>query len=408
MNVFAVAVFIVSYLLIAAPKLARFPLGRAGAALLGAFLMVAGGVLSPAQSFAALSYDTLLLLFAMMLFCALFERAGLFKRAAAFLLRRASSPLSLLIWLSCLAGGLSALLVNDTVCVFFTPVVVALCAEAGLPFAPYLLALATSANLGSAATLVGNPQNMLIGATSHLPFGEFFLYSGLAAFVALALNTALLWLFFRRKLRLAWPARVVAPRVPLSFDERLALLGLAGSVAAFFLGAHLGYAALGGVLFVLLLGRLDPLPLLARVDYSLLVFFAGLFVIVAGLNQTGLLTRAFAAAEPYLQTDSALGLLGFTAFFTLGSNLVSNVPLVLLALPSIPTLGDATAGYVLLAFVSTVAGNLTLIGSVANLIVVEGARRHYRLGFREYLLFGLPSTLLSLAVGVGLLALILR
>ena len=139
-------------------------------------------------------------------------------------------------------------------------------------------------------------------------------------------------------------------------------------------------------------------------DWTLLVFFCGLFVVVAGFAKTGLVDRAWAASAPYLVPHGAAGYSGLTSFLVAGSNLVSNVPMTLIALPFVPSLGVGDTGYVLLAFVTTIAGNLTLLGSVANIIVAEMARSEYELGYGEYLRFGAVSTVLVLAAGVATLA----
>jgi Na+/H+ antiporter NhaD/arsenite permease-like protein len=173
-----------------------------------------------------------------------------------------------------------------------------------------------------------------------------------------------------------------------------------GVVAGFFLGLHLGYTTLAGVLVLMVIEHREPREAFARVDWTLLVFFCCLFVVVAGLAKTGLIERAWAWAAPDLNLHSARGVALFTALMTLGSNVVSNVPMVLLTGPHLAGLGNGTFAWVLLAFTTTVAGNLTIVGSVANIIVVEGARDHYTVGFWEYLRFGVASTIVVLAVGV--------
>lgn len=403
MRAAVVAIFALTYALIAARRLRVLPIGRPGGALLGAFLMVAIGALTPEQSYAAIDGDTLVLLFAMMAIVAYVEGAGFFAWAAAHGLRRARTPRGLLTAVALLSAGLSALLVNDTVCVFFTPLVVAACQAARLPLGPYLIALATSANLGSAATLVGNPQNMIIGGVSGLSFGGFSALAAPVAALALLVNLALLHLYYRRELGAA-----ALPEPPIAAPDgprlRRAGLVVVGLVVAFFAGAHLGYAALGGLVALILLEREDPRALFARVDWTLLVFFAALFVVVGGLASTGLVDAAWSAAAPYLGRDAA-GLAALTGLYTLGSNLVSNVPMVLLAAPGLAD-QEGAFPWVLLGFVTTVAGNLTLIGSVANIIVAEQARHAYELGFLEYLRFGLVSTLAVLAICVPVLALL--
>jgi Na+/H+ antiporter NhaD/arsenite permease-like protein len=401
-----IAIFALTYLLIAARRLRWLPIGRPSGALLGAFLMVATGALTPEMSYAAIDGDTIVLLFAMMALVAYVERAGFFEWAAGHAIRRARTPVGLLVDVSVLAGVASAFLVNDTVCVFLTPLVVLTCRRADLPLGPYLIATATSANLGSAATLVGNPQNMIIGGASGLSFATFAALAAPVAALGLAVNTGLLLLYYRRRLGTA-PLHAPPPAAP--DPRRLARVGLvvAGVVVAFFAGGHLGFSALGGLIALILLEREDPQDVFARVDWTLLVFFAALFIVVAGLATTGLVDAAWRAAGPSLSHHTAPGLAALTALYVTGSNLVSNVPMVLLAAPGVAA-EDSAFAWVLLAFVTTVAGNLTLIGSVANIIVAEKARGAYELGFVEYLRFGAVSTLVVLAVCVPALVLLAR
>lgn len=402
-----VLVFAATYLLVATRRLAWLPIGRVGGALLGAAVMVAIGASTPAQSFAAIDHDTILLLFAMMLLIAYLERGGLFERIALGALLLARTPVQLLVLVSLLAAGLSAVFVNDAVCLLLTPVVIRVAARAGLPLAPYLLAICTSANLGSAATLVGNPQNMIIGSLSGLGFTTFMRLAGPPALVGVAINTGLLWLYYRRRLPagpIAAPAEPATPATPLDpLVVPVTLLVIVGFLA----GAHLGYAALAGALVFVVRDREPPEAALARVDWGLLVFFCGLFIVVQALAGTGLVDLVWSGAAPP-QLDTPLQLAGFAGLVAAGSNLVSNVPMVLLAGPQIGQFADPTLAWAALGVATTVAGNLTLLGSVANLIVAEQARRHHELGFFEYLRFGAVSTLVILPVSVAILWLEMR
>lgn len=405
MTTLTLAVFALTWLLIAARRFRLLPIGRPAGALLGAVLMVAIGALTPAEAYAALDHDTLALLTGMMLLAAYVERVGLFEFAGARALSLARTPVRLLIGVSLLSGIGSALFVNDTVCLFLTPLVVELCRRARLPMGPYLIALCTSANVGSAATLVGNPQNMIIGSLSGMGFTEFLAHAGPVAAVGLVLNTALLVLFYRRRLPVGFgalepvaPERLAAALDPPRGGLPLVVLVLVGLFTAFLAGAHLGFSTLGAVLVLMLADRREPREAFERVDWPLLVFFASLFIVVDGVGHTGLLERTWDALGSHLDLSSASGVALFTGVSLVGSNVFSNVPMVLLTGPYVERLGDPQLAWVLLAFTTTVAGNLTLVGSVANLIVAERARDAYTLGFREYLRFGVPSTLLVLAV----------
>lgn len=406
-----VIIFALTWLLIAFRRLRVLPIGRPAGALLGATLMVVTGAMTPEASYHAIDGDTIVLLLGMMLITAELDQTGFFPWASARVLKVAKTPRSLLTVVALASALGSAFLVNDTVCLFLTPIVVATCVAARLPLGPYLIVLATSANLGSALTLVGNPQNMLIGSMSGLGFSAFMLASLPAVVVAFAVHLALAHRFYRKALASSAPlagpvpptTSTPAPEVDLG-RVRLVLVVLIGVVVAFFLGAHLGYAAMSGAVALMVLRFRDPHETFRRVDWTLLLFFCGLFVVTAALRDTGLVATAWEAAAPAMRLDSPGGLTVFTALMTLGSNLVSNVPMVVLTGPYLETLGDPSLGWVLMGFITTVAGNLTLVGSVANIIVAEGAREHHTLGFMEYLRFGALSTVVTLAVGVPLIA----
>lgn len=403
MNNAIYVVFALTYLLIASRRLTLLPIGRPAGALLGAVLMVLVGALSPEETYKAIDYDTIVLLFGTMVLTVYLERAGFFEWLARRIISLCSTPMTLLLALAALSGVLSAFLVNDTVCLFLTPVVVGVCEREKLPFGPYLIALATSANIGSAATLVGNPQNMIIGSLSGFPFVQFMLFAAPAAGIGLLINMLLLYIFYRRRLPAAMEC-VVSTASPMNGHHLfLALAVTAGVIGGFFAGFHLGYTTLTGVVVLILADHKDPRDMFSRVDWSLLLFFCCLFVVIAGLGKTGIVEKSWKESAPYLNFTEALGLILFSGLMTIGSNLVSNVPMVLLTGPHLTELGSAQVGWVLLAFTTTVAGNFTLIGSVANIIVAERARDSYSLGFFEYLRFGLISTVLVLIAGVAVI-----
>lgn len=420
LSAIATAIFILTYALIASRALHFvLPLGRPGGALLGAVLMVACGVLTPKESYAAIDHDTIVVLFAMMLLSVYLDEGGFFMRSASWVAAKTRTPFGLLAGVSVISGAMSAILLNDTVCVFLTPLVVTICIRAKLPMGPYLMAVATSANIGSAATLIGNPQNILIGSMSGISFFEFLKYSIVPSVVGLAINILLLRFYYFRQLPAALDLSGLqnnsyrGPNVfiqTLEGTTRLPLpvIVLAALAAAFLAGLHLAYTALSAVLILILIYRRDPRPEFAKVDWPLLVFFCGLFIVVAGFAKTGLPDQAWRAAGAWMSLDRPLGITVFSALLTAGSNIVSNVPMVLLAGPHIAAQNQELFPWILTAFVTTVAGNLTLVGSVANIIVAEAARDHYSLGFREYLRFGAVSTFLVLLTGVPLIYFLTR
>jgi Na+/H+ antiporter NhaD/arsenite permease-like protein len=408
-------VFAAGYLLISARRLPLLPMGRPAGALAGAVMMVAAGVFPTAEAAARkISLDTLGLLLGTMLISAHLAEAGFFSAAADLIIRRSGSPAALLRAVVFSSGLLSALLVNDTVCVMMTPLLVAVLVRTRLPAAPYLLALATSSNVGSAMALTGNPQNMLIGISSGIGFLRFLVHLAPGAILGLWVNWRLLLWYYGRQLPagpLSIPpavpdAATVAPAPldrPLLIKSLLALAVMVGLFCALPSG-WLAWSALGAAVLLLALAGREANPAFARVDWPLLVFFAGLFVMVGGLEEAGLTARAYEAVRPLL-SDSEAGLANFSWFTLVGSNLFSNVPFVSVVGRWMGNFeGNAVATpelmWLMLALVSTLAGNLTLIGSVANIIVAESARDHYPLGFWEYLRFGVVSTLATGLVGL--------
>lgn len=396
------AVFCFTYVLIAVRRLRILPIGRPAGALLGALLMIGIGALTPDESYLCIDHNTILLLFGTMLLTVYLDNAGFFEKTASAVLSVCKTPVGFMVILSILSAVLSAFLVNDTVCIFLTPVVVTICYKSNLPMGPYLIALATSANIGSSCTLVGNPQNMIIGHLSKFSFAEFLLYVAPAAGVGLVINVLLLLYWYRHTI----PQKLTLSEATCDFksisDFRMVAITVLLVIAGFFCGLHLGYTAVAGCLILILYERKNPQDALSRVDWGLLIFFCSLFIVTKALAKTGFLDLSWKILSPYMNLSTLSGVFLFSAFMTIGSQLISNVPMVLLTGPYLEQIGTKF-GWVLLAFTTTIAGNLTLIGSVANIIVAERAKQYYCLGFWEYLRFGFISTLVVLVVGVLIL-----
>ena len=403
-EILAIVIFVFTYLLISGRRLKILPLNRPAAALLGTVLMVATGVMTPQQAYAAVDYDTLVLLLGMMLIAAYLYLGGFFDWAADWVLRRAGTPQRLLLFIILTSGVLSALLVNDTVCLMLTPLVVTVMVRGGLPLPPYLLALAMSANIGSVATLVGNPQNMIIGNLSGIPFVRFSAALLLPTVVCLAIQYWVLRIGFRRMLSAA------SITVPEALDRPLdrPLIGLSfGALAlvfaGFMAGLNLAWTALAGGALVMVLARRDTHEVLKQVDWHLLVFFAALFVVVEGLNGTGLPDQIHEGVRGWFGTTVTSQAWNFAWFAAVGSNVFSNVPFVLVAGRWISGFAQPELMWKVMALATTFAGNLTILGSVANIIVVESARKHVEIGFWDYARYGIPITVLTLVAGLALL-----
>ncbi|AUX34742.1 MULTISPECIES: SLC13 family permease [Sorangium] len=470
-------VFAATYILIAARRLSILPIGRPAGALAGACAMVLlsaiepGAGLTPHEAFAAVEPNTIGLLLGMMLLSASLDVAGVFERAAAWVSRRNLSPVRLLYLVTLGAGLASAVLLNDSVCVMLAPLVDRTARRAGLDRVPYLLALAMGANAGSALTLAGNPQNMLVGQLSGIQYRAYLLEAGPAALIGLAVTAAMLHLMLRRRIAVqasapasATPAPASATPAPASATPAPASATLASATHApasatpapesaapapasatlasatpapasatpahapesaapaltrgarpsalvplaclavvsvlFVLGANLAWTAIGGATAAILLHRRDASGLFDRISWTVLVFFGALFIVVAGLQKTGMPEQALRDASPYLPAGPTLGLLGLSIAMLVGCQIVSNVPFILLAESYIRSQPDPHLAWIATAVVSTLAGNLTLLGSVANIIVVETVGAEREIGFRSYARVGVPVTLASTAAAL--------
>lgn len=450
--------FAVLWVLLLRSRWRFFPLGRAGCSLLMACAMVACGVLSPTDALSSVNVPTLGLLLGCMLLCGHAEKAGLYAGLARLLGGGGGGWRSLLARVSAVSGAASFLVTNDTACLLLPPIVVRASRDRGAPPVPLLLAVATAANIGSACSPLGNPQNMLIALASGLPFTAFLGAVLVPSLAGLALNGAVVaWAFSREfggdtegvgkagglaaaaaadagsaygidtsAINVGAAGTSAAGRVPLSLPPVLPPPPPPPPTAAARpLRAALIRAVLAAVLPLLLTSHLhvgltwtvlsaaalcfaldgEPVdPLLAKADASLLLFFGGLFVCVEGVNKTGLPEAAWALVEPVVglraEAPTAAGVAAFVALVAVGSNVVSNVPLVLLLGPKLSGSPAPGAWWLLLAFASTVAGNLTLLGSVANLIVAEvGAREGVEVTFLAYNRVGVASTLAILVAG---------
>ena len=397
----ALAIFLMTYLGLALGRVPGFRIDRTGMAIVGAAAAVATGAIAWDRAVAAVDAHTLILLFGMMVVGAYLRLSGFFALVTRETVRLARTPVTLLALLVVAAGVLSALFVNDVVCLVLAPLVVDLARRHGLPPVPYLIALATASNVGSVATLTGNPQNMLVGSYSGVSYRAFLLAQAPVALVGLAAVFLAVWVTYRRQL----PAFLA----PVGPDERLALhyplmwktaVVVLVMLVGFLSGVPIALVAIAGAAYTLITRRVKPEKVYAEINWGLLVLFAGLFVVIGAVEDSGLAEELLALARRANLYQPPV-LIAVTAAL---SNLVSNVPAVLLLKPVIATLGEPQRAWLLVAMASTLAGNLTLIGSVANLIVVEAAREaRIEIGFMEYARVGVPLTLATLVLGCALL-----
>ena len=398
MNATVVAIFATVYLGMIVGGLPFLQLDRTGIALLGAIALVGLGALTPEQAARAVHLPTLLLLFSFMVIAAQMRLGGFYTWVTQGIAALPLAPPALLGALIVVVAVLSAVFSNDVVCLASAPVIAQACLRRRLDPVPFLLALACAANVGSAATLIGNPQNMLIGQKLALHFRAYLAQ----AIVPVALGLAATWALLVRDARARWhlqPAPEALERMPAlaRFDPWQSAKGLAvaSALMAVFLFTDWprDVAALVGAGVLLTSRKLHSGKMLGLVRWELLVLFIGLFVVNEALEQTGLTQRAIAAlGGAGVPLGHPLPL--FVASFAL-SNIVSNVPATMLLLPAAtqPLAGP------LLALVTTFAGNLLIVGSIANIIVVDAARGYgIEIGWRRHARVGIPVTAATLAI----------
>ncbi|KAE8793054.1 putative transporter arsB [Hordeum vulgare] len=470
------AAFGVFWVLAVFPSVPFMPIGRTAGALLGAALMVVFHVISPDDAYASVDLPILGLLFATMVVGGYLKSVGMFGHLGRLLAWRSQGGRDLLCRVCVVTALASALFTNDTCCVVLTEFVLELAAERNLPAKPFLLALATSANIGSSATPIGNPQNLVIAFNSKITFVGFFLGILPAMVAGMAVNMVMLLCMYWKDLEGNSPDAIAAEKEMAAVEEgrrpspatsgtlkspgqtmlvqssslvaaadhdsvmvesistkhrwfiqcsapqrrlflkSFAYIVTAGMLVAYMLGLNMSWTAITTAVALIVVDFRDAELCLGKVSYSLLVFFTGMFVTVSGFNKTGLPGAIWNVMAPYSKISHVSGVTVLSIIIIILSNLASNVPTVLLmgdeVAASAATISAAavTRSWLLLAWVSTVAGNLSLLGSAANLIVCEQARRAPRnahdLTFWSHVVFGAPSTLVVTAVGIPLIGII--
>lgn len=389
----------ITYIGIALGTWPKLRVNRTTLTLIGAGLLIAFHQIDFRNIDQYLDLNTLILLFSMMVINACLELSGFFRLAGSGILRIARTPKKFLAVEILLSGVLSAFFLNDTICLMFTPLILGITLSAKRNPVPYLIALAASANIGSTATLTGNPQNMIIGVASNISYLDFALALAPVALLGLGIVWLVLVAFYPREFT-GQPFTAASDTQPKIYRPLLvkSMLVVAGLLTAFLVGVPIAEAAFLAACALLITRRINPEKVFAAFDWNLLVLFSALFIVTGSLEANGVSQWLFDAVN-FGQSTSAVQLSAVTVIL---SNLISNVPAVMLLRPVIAGLSSPTGGWLTLAAASTLAGNLTLLGSVANLIVAESARRQgVELRFWEYTRAGLLITALSLITGIG-------
>ena len=409
----ATGIFVATYVLISVRNLGRFPLHRPSVALLGGALMLVLGILTPAQAIASINLDVLLLLIGMMILVSGLDVCGFFDVVSTWIAARARTQFTFLAGLMVAAAFLSAVALNDAIALLMTPIVVRSARTLRVPPVPYLVALAIAANIGSVATEIGNPQNAYIAIASGIPFLRFTSVLLPVMLVCLGLSIGLVWFAFRKDLAAPLTRVTELPPVRLQRTGLAVSLGVVAAVVfGFFLSTPewLPLLAIAGGAFVLFLlpfvSTATPGTLVGKVDWTIVLFFVGLFVLIGGLQVSGL-SGAITAAFTDAFGAASGGLVWLTGLSAVLSNLISNVPAVLLLGEVVKGAGGPTLLWLALASSSTLAGNATILGAAGNVSVVQIASREgVEVSMKEFVKAGLPVTLVTLAASTVLLVLL--
>ncbi len=395
-------IFVLTYFVIAMQRLPGLKIDRPGGVVVGSTLLILTGLISLKDAYNYIDWNVITFLLGMMILIAYLEFAGFFELVAHWLVSRASNSNQLLGLTVLSSAILSAFFVNDTICLLITPVLLKTTHRLKLNPLPYLIAIAMSANIGSALTVTGNPQNMYIGIHGDIHYLRFTLIMLVPVICGLLLIYFFIRLVFKNEINRKKLSSI--PRAPLEIKRVLigkTLGALFVTMILFMIGTAYPLAALTGASLILILGHISPRLVFKEVDWSILLFFAGLFIVMGAFEKAGYVESFIHYSRTVLSGGQLEGQFGIAFAAAFMCNIVSNVPAVILMKPLIVDLGGTHKLWILLALSATFAGNLTLVGSVANLIVAEKATDGgARFSFWNYAKIGFPATVILIVLGV--------
>jgi Na+/H+ antiporter NhaD/arsenite permease-like protein len=394
----ATIIFCLAYFGIALGKIPGLIVDRVGVALLGAIAMVVFGVVTIEGAVESINLPTILLLYSLMIISAQLRLGGFYTWVALKIVPYYTYPRFFLLITMLMSALLSALLANDIVCFAFTPILALSLIEAGLNPLPFLIGLAASSNIGSAATIIGNPQNMLIGQTGHLGFGKFFFWCSPPSLIALLTSYLIILWIYRKNIYARKKEIVEREKHWQPFNQWQTSKGIFAIfilIALFFSSIPRELSAIGIAGVLLCSRKIKTRDIMGLVDWHLITLFCALFVIINGFSQSGYLEILMNRLSNMGMNLHNLHML--TGMSVIASNLFSNVPATMLLISFLDPL-EHTQWYTL-AVSSTFAGNLFLLGSIANLIVVEQAANFdIKITFWEHATVGIPVTLASVLI----------
>jgi Na+/H+ antiporter NhaD/arsenite permease-like protein len=399
----ALIIFVITYIGIIFTRLPKVNIDRPSAAFIGAVAMLAFSVVSFEEAVSFIDFNTIFLLLGMMIVVAALKFDGFFNLITEKTLQFANSRLKLLVGVVFISGIASAFLVNDAVVLIFTPIIISICQRVRINPLPYLIAEILSSNIGSVMTITGNPQNMLIGLNSGISYTDFLLKLMPISFIGMVLCIVVVRFIYKKEFKDS-SSLIYTPTHNYNFKNMYSSIIVFGLVVlAFFFGKLLGMSiaviALAGASLIILFGKHKPEKLIKDVDWVLLLFFASLFIVVGAVQKVGLLDGILNIG---LEENFA-GLISIHSISLVLSQILSNVPYTVLMLPLMNVVDSETL-WLALASASTLAGNATIIGAMANIIVIESADRFgVKIGFWEFFKSGIIITILTFIVSVSLL-----
>ncbi|MCX8058294.1 MAG: SLC13 family permease [Spirochaetes bacterium] len=449
-QILCLIIYFFVYILISSKRFKFFNLGRTGVALFGVVLMFIFKLFSANEFISLIDWDTIILLFSLMIIIEYLDESGFFDFLSFYIFKDYYDPKKLIFLIVFLVGLSSAFFINDITCLILTPMILRVLIKKGLNPLPYLIAIATSSNIGAIIAYTGAPQNMIIGNLCSLSFSKYFILMFPLGLILLYFNYIFIFLFFRKKLILNKNINHQIYENKISFSKINKIINLENiekekskdnnkikiknsifinkkikekidlfihdlkrirrplfrrsvtvallTFLSFFIFKPISWVALIGAVILIVISKKNETEYLKRIDWNLLIFFICLFGLIGALNESGLTIYLF---EKFIK-NFELNLKNFFIFNLVSlifSNIFSNVPYVLIVKEIIQKIPDNNIWYLFLAFTSTIAGNMTLLGAVANIIVAEKAKNEVQISFKEFFMYGFPSTLILFILG---------
>lgn len=394
-----ILIFLIIYVFISIQRFPFIKIDRPAGVFTGVTLLILFGVITLEEGYSYIDFNVITFLLGMMIMVSYLQKSGFFSLAASITVKNCNNPKTLLIGTIISSAILSALFVNDTVCLLITPIIISAVQMLKINPMPYLSAVAISSNIGSGLTVTGNPQNMYIGIKTGISFIDFSMIASIPVLLSLVATYFVIKVIYSKDLK--YFSSIPQFKTFDEIDKKLmikSLLSLFVTMILFISGVSYPFAALIGATLIILLAGIRPANVFKNIDWPILLFFAGLFITMGAFEKMGYISSLIDKSSEFMENGSLYSLSIFSSIALLISNAVSNVPAVILMLPVVEnSINDA----LLLSLISTFAGNLTLVGSVANLIVAERAEScKINYSFVEHLKTGVPITIISCIISI--------